>query len=340
MPRDLAPTQLEQAMKKGQMGPYYLFHGPNEFLIERALDDLKETLLPDSARPFNLEIFYGGESQPPDIVTQARSIPFLAGKRLVIVRRTEGFRAEALDQFMPYLENPADSTCLVFVCSKADFKKGFFKTIRSAGRAVYFEEIPEAQVPAWVKRSAAEMGLVMDLQSCQYLQQVTGNDTRDLFGELEKIRIRFGEGKVGLEEVRETVARTRSFTIFELMKLISNRECGPALVALNRYLEEEDKKGGPLRLIGMLNRQLRLLYRTREILDRRGGRSEVEGILGRARQSAGEFLSAARAWSLEELRTGLSLLYEADGHLKTGSAAKTILEHVILSLCRPGKRLS
>jgi DNA polymerase-3 subunit delta len=166
-------------MKKGQTAPFYLFHGPNEFMIERTLDSLKETLVPDSARAFNLEIFYGGESQPSDITTQARSIPFLANRRLVIVRRTEAFGAEALDQFKTYLEKPPDSTCLVFICSKADFKKGFYKTIRSAGRAVYFEELREPQVAPWVKRTAAEMGLSMDLRSCQYLQQVTGNDPRD-----------------------------------------------------------------------------------------------------------------------------------------------------------------
>jgi DNA polymerase-3 subunit delta len=336
MPRDLSPAQVEQAVKKGQTAPFYLFHGPNEFLIERMLDRLKETLVPESARPFNLEVFYGGESQPSDIMAQARSIPFLASRRLIIVRRTEAFGAEAIEQLTPYLQNPADSTCLVYVCSKADFKKGLFKAIRSAGLAVYFEELREQQVAPWVKRTAAELGLGMELESCHYLQQVTGNDPRDLYGELEKIRIRYGKRDICLEEVKETVARTRSFTIFELMKRISNRECGPSLVALNRYLEEEDKKSGALRFIGMLNRQLRLLVRTREILDKGGGKTDVETMLGRARLSADEYWSAAKRWSSEELKRALSLLYEADGRLKAGSAARAILENVVLRLCRKG----
>ncbi|PKN62882.1 MAG: DNA polymerase III subunit delta [Deltaproteobacteria bacterium HGW-Deltaproteobacteria-15] len=339
MPRDLAPAQFEQALKKGQIAPFYLFHGPNEFLVEKALEGLKEKLVPESARAFNLEIFYGGESAPADIVSRARSIPFLATRRLVIVRRAEAFGAEALDRFNPYLENPAESTCLVFVCAKADFKKGVFKSIRAAGRAVQFEDLREPQVAPWIKRTAAELGLRMDLETCLYLQQVTGNDTKDLYGELEKIRMRYGKNAVTLEEVSDTVAHTRSFTIFDLMTLISKRECGPSMAALSRFLEEEDKKSGPLRFLGMLNRQMRLLFRTKEIVGKGGGKREVEEMLGRARLSADEFLSAAKRWSLEELRKGLALLYEADGQLKRGSSTRTVLDNLLLRLCsRSGLR--
>jgi len=333
MTRDLAPAQLEQALKKGQIGPFYLFHGPNEFLVEKALEGLKEKLVPESARAFNLEIFYGGESDPSDIVSRARSVPFLAAKRLIIVRRAESFGSEALDRFNPYLENPADSTCLVFVCTKADFKKEIFKTIRSAGRAVHFEDLRERQVPEWIKRTAAELGLKMELQSAIYLQEVAGNDTRDLHGELEKIRMRFGEKSVTLDEVKDTVARTRSFTIFELMDFISKRECGPALAALSRFLEEEDKKSGPLGFLGMLNRQIRLLLQTKDVIVRGGKRRDVEEMLGKSRFKADEYLSASKRWSIEELKNGLALLYEADGQLKKGSTPRLVLDNLLLNLC-------
>jgi DNA polymerase III subunit delta len=338
MVRDPAPAEIEREIKQGRLAPFYLFHGANEFTLEKTLERLKETL-PETARSFNMEVFYGGECEPADIVSRARSVPFLAKNRLLIVRRCDGFSAEALDQFLPYLKNPVESTCLVFVCTKADFRRELFRTIRASGRAVHFEELRDQQAPQWIARTAVELGFRMDAESASYLHHVAGNDPRDLYGEIEKIRIRYGEGPVGLEEVKGMVSQHRSFTIFEIVAVVSKRDSGAALVALGRFLEEEDKRGGPLRLLGMLNRQFRLLLQTREVLDNGGKKREVEELLGQARYSAGELMSQARGWSLEELREAIAMLYEADGRLKTGSAPRLVLENVLLGLCsRCGRR--
>ena len=334
---DPVPAQIEKEMKEGRLAPFYLFYGSNEFMVERVLEKLKR-LIPESARPFNMEVCYGGECVPSDVVSRARSIPFLSKQRLVIARRCEDFKAEALDQFLPYLNDPVESTCLVLVCSKPDFRKEPFRSIRAAGRAVHFEELREHQVPQWIQRTAVELGFKMSVESALYLQQVTGNDPRDLYGELEKVRLRYGGKSVGLEEIRDTVSQHRSFTLFELVDVISRKKCGPALVALNRYLEEEDKKGGPLRLLGMLNRQFRLLLETREILEKEGKKGDVERMLGHARHKAGEYMAQAKGWSPAELKKALAMLYEADGQLKTGSAPKLVLENVLLGLCGRSSR--
>jgi len=75
-------------------------------------------------------------TKPADITDAARSIPFMASNRLIIVRRTENISASALEGFIPYIDKPAESTCLIFVSSKTDFKKKFYKRIRSTGGAV------------------------------------------------------------------------------------------------------------------------------------------------------------------------------------------------------------
>jgi DNA polymerase-3 subunit delta len=332
MSRDLSPEDVERAIEKGQPAPFYLFHGPNEFLIERVLERLKHVLLPESARAFNMEVFYGGESKPADILGAARSMPFLSGRRLVIARRTENFRAEELELFLPYLGNPAETTCLAFISAKGDFKKGFYSTFRDARRAVACEELREAEILPWLRKTAAELGFKIQPQAGFYLQQAVGNNLRDLYTELEKIRIRHGERTVGLEEVKGAVVQSRSFTIFELMTVFSRKDRGAALAVLNRFLGEEDKRSGPLRVIGMLNRQLRLLWETKAVLKRGGGKREVAERLGPARFSANDFIALAAQWSSEDLETGLALLYQADGFIKSGSSGKLVLENLVLSL--------
>ncbi|MFH1480152.1 MAG: DNA polymerase III subunit delta [Pseudomonadota bacterium] len=334
MGRDLTPEEVMKSLEKGHLAPFYLFYGLGEFRLEKALDKIRRTLIPESVRDFNLEIFYGEKkTEPLEIIERARSIPFMAGNRLLIIRRTDSLSASQLEKFLPYLENPVKSTCLIFISSKTDFKRKFYKKFRDSSRAVHFAELRDSEVAPWLRRAARDLGLKIDGKACVYLHQIVGNRGRDLYGELEKLYLRYGEGSVGLEEVKETAIHSRIYTIFELMDALSVKNPDQSLSILNRYLGEEDAKNASLGIIGMLNRQLRLLLRIKEILDKGGTTKDAARILGPARFSVDNFIKYSKSWSVEELERGFRLLYEADGLLKSGSRPKPILENLILTLC-------
>lgn len=333
MSEDLHPEDVLKSLEKGQLAPFYLFYGPGEFRLEKVLDRIRNVFIPESARDFNLEISYGGETDPIDIINRACSVPFMAQNRLMIVRRTENFKADALDRFLPYLEDPVESTCLIFVSSKTDFKRKFYRTIRASGRAVNFMAFRDSQVVPWIKRTAKELGLEIDGQACAYLHQIVGNSLRDLYVELEKLSLRYRKVHVGVEQVKELAIHSRIFTIFELMNSVSSKKCAESLNVLNRFLEEEDKKVAPLRILGMLNRQVRLLWQTKSILHTGGQTRDVVKKLGLPHFSAGNFVTQSKYWSAEELERGLHLLYQADGLLKSGSRPDLVLENLVLSLC-------
>ena len=336
MGAELAPQKVLQALQKGKLGPYYLFHGPGEFRLQKVLEKIRADFVPASAQDLNVEILYGGEIEPAEIVARARSMPFLASNRLIIVRRTEKFPTESLNRFLPYLEEPVTSTCLIFVAAKADYKKKFFKFIREQGRAVLFRELKDREVLPWIKEAAKELGLEIEGRACAQLQQIVGNRSRDLHAELEKLSLRHGSAKVGVEQVRELAVHSRIYTIFELMNAVSAKQCADALRVLGRFLEEEDKRQGPLQVVSMLNRQVRLLWYTKAVLAKGGGVQEVGKKLGAARFSAPDFVKYSKSWSVDELVQGLRLLYRAEGRLKSGSHPKLIVENLILALCHPG----
>jgi DNA polymerase-3 subunit delta len=336
MARDLAPEEVLKSLEEGGLAPFYLFHGPGEFRLEKVLDKIRSNFIPAAARALNVEVFYGGEKiDPAEIISRARSLPFLASNRLIIIRRAEKFRAGELEIFLSYLEEPVETTCLIFVSSKTNFRMSFYKRIRSLGRAVNFANLSERQVVPWIKRTAGELGLKIDGEACAYLRQIVGNSLRELFAELEKLRLRYGEEAVGVEQVKELALHTRVYTIFELMNRVSERKCAESLRILNRFLEEEDKLGAPLQILGMLNRQFRLLWQTKHILSKGGNKADVARTLGLPDFSARDFVAHSQVWSVKELEKGLGLLYQTDGLLKSGSRPKPALENVLFSLCTP-----
>ena len=332
MPDDRSPEAVLKSLQKGRLAPVYLFYGPGEFRMEKVLDQIKDSFIPEGTRELNLEIVYGGETEPEKILEHARSLPFLAERRLIIVRRTESFSAEGLARFLPYFENPSVSTCLIFVTSRTDFNKPFYKTLRSLGGAVKFEELKGQQVVPWLMKTASEMGFKIDPQAAAYLHDIVGSKTRELYGELQKLSLRF-DGEVGIEQVKDSVKNSRIYTIFELMNQISSRRRGASLLVLNRFLEEEDKRDAPLRVIGMLNRQIRLLWRTKSLDEKDGDPKDVMKKLGTPYYGAVELLKQAKLWRADELEGAFDLLYQADGRIKSGSRPKPVLENLILSLC-------
>jgi DNA polymerase-3 subunit delta len=334
MVRELSPEDVLHSLEKGKLPPFYLFFGPGEFRLEKVLERIRASYIPESARDFNLEVFYGDRhGDPTEIINHARSAPFLADNRLLIIRRTEQFNGDQLEQFLPYLKKPSDSTCLIFIVSKPDFRKKFYHTIKALGMAVNFRELRDREVVPWIRKNAADIGLRIDHQACLYLQQVVGNRLRDLNAELEKLLLSYGEGEITVKKVKELVVHSRIYTIFELMNAISSKDCVRSLDILNRFLQEEGRRDAPLGIIGMMNRQIRLLLKVKEVMGKGGDRRDVAKMLGAARFAMDEFIDHSRHWTEPELEKGLDLLYKADGHLKSSSRPRPVLESLILSLC-------
>jgi len=332
MPEDLDPQNVLEELEKGELSSIYLFHGPGEFRMEKVLMQVRERFIPESAADLNVQIFYGDKAAPGDILESARSMPFLSQNRLIIVRKTESFSAQALDTFLPYLEAPVESTCLIFLSAAADFKKKFYRKIRALGKAVHFGKLQEREVIPWIRRMARDLGLKIEDAACAYLQQIVGSALRDLNSELEKLSVRYGRTTIGIEEVKELATSSRSYTIFELIDEVSFKRCARSLQVLNRYLEEADRDG-PLKIVGMLNRQIWLLWQTKSVIEGGGRTGDVVRKIRLPTFLAGRILQQSKHWTTNNLEEAIHLLYDADDLLKSGSRARAVLENLVVSLC-------
>jgi len=333
MPGDLTPEYVLKQLEKGKLSPVYLFYGPNEFRLERALRRIRETFIPETPRDFNLQIFYGDKTEPADIMDTARSLPFLSHNRLIIVRRTESLSPAALESYIPYLERPVESTCLIFVSSKTDFKRKFYRKMRELGQAVNFKKLSDRQVIPWIKKTAKELDLNIEDEACAYLQQLVGNRLMDLHAELEKLSLRYGEKVVGLEEVRAVAIFSRIYTVFELMDEVSFKRRGESISVLNRLLEEEGSDGY-LKVLGMLNRQIRLLWQTKTVNDKGGGAADVSRKIKLPSFLVSRIVQQSKHWKTTEFERAFHLMYEADGLLKSGAHGRVVLENLVFSLCK------
>ena len=332
MSLETAPETVLTHLNGGRLKPLYLFYGPDDFHLEKILKKIREKAVPESARDFNVQVFDGeGGVNPGHILDAARSLPFLSDNRLIIVRRTDRIAASDLEILIPYVKSPVETTCIIFVAQKPDFRLKFFSSMRKQGHAVHFKELTDGQAVPWIMASAREMGLNISQDACRHLHGMIGNRSRALYTELEKLHLRHGTGEIGIPEIKELSIFSRMYTIFELMDEISQRGKARSLSILNRYLEEEGKDAA-FGIIGMLTRQIRIIFQAKELMSKHVSRKDMAKKLGVPAFVVGKILDQARRWQEKDLEKALMLLYQADGSLKSGSQAPLILENFLLSI--------
>jgi outer membrane lipopolysaccharide assembly protein LptE/RlpB len=86
---------------------------------------------------FNLQHLSADETAVSEVLEHAMTMPFMGPPRVVIVRGVDRYPAEELQKLLPYLESPNDSTCLVLVADKPDWRLKLFKAARQQGCEVF-----------------------------------------------------------------------------------------------------------------------------------------------------------------------------------------------------------
>jgi len=332
MPLELSYGHLLKQMETGRLEAFYLFFGAGEFLCEAALAKIRETFVDEASRDFNLRVFYGDKAGVGEILDFARSLPFIGPRRVGIVRKADALDSEALQGLVSYLKDPSPTTCMIFVASSPDFRKSFFKHIRDMGLAVHFRDPSENKIPEWIARAARGLGLEMDSEACGCLREIAGADPMDLYPELEKLALRYPGARIGIREVRENAVDSRSYTIFELMDSISSRRLDKALPALRRFLEEEGRDA-VLRVVGMIAREIVLLWRCKKAAASGQAAQEISKKLGVHPFAVQKLLPRCRLWQADELEKSIGMLHRADGGIKTGAPVDIVLERALIALC-------
>ena len=80
--------QALAAIKKGHFHPVYLLYGDEEFLIEKALEQITSLILDDADRTLNLFPLVGGADETSEICSTIALPPLFSGRKVVVVRDT------------------------------------------------------------------------------------------------------------------------------------------------------------------------------------------------------------------------------------------------------------
>lgn len=316
--------------------PVYLIHGTEELLLQRGLERLKDRFAAVADLDFNLETFDAGAAAVEDVVNAANTLPFMAERRLVVLRHVEKLNAEAQDALAEYAEDPARHTVLVLVGLKLAKGSRLYEAIERLDGVFEYKAPKRAEYGSAVVKLFAGIGKKIGTDAAEALVRAVGRDLRRLSVEADKVCAYVGDaGTVTLEDVERVMSETAPTSVFEFLDAFGGRDVRDALRLLGRLLEDGEAVHA---VHAMAVRHVRNLIGARSVLDRGGGQSSVARELGMPEWLARRLIGQANRWTAGELAEALVAAGRVDGEMKTSRVQPRLALETWLAACAGPRR--
>jgi len=303
------------SIQRGQVDPVYCLHGGERFLIDRCVEALRAAVLgAGQAAAFNLDSFELKDSGLASALSAARTLPMFSKRRLVIGRGIDQLKADDLEPLAAYVADPNPTTCLVLLGDKIDGRLRAFQGLRKAGFLHEFPRLRDRELPAWIQREATARTITIDADGVQALAEAAGADLGRLAQALEQLSLYAPNQRIRRTHVEELVAETRERSVFELTKTIGDGDVPGALALLGNMLRNREP---PLRILFMLVRQIRQIWRAKELARAGAPRQDIASAVGIAPFFLDDVLIPARRMSEATLQRSFQRLYQTDKALKS-----------------------
>ena len=325
--------------------PAHLLHG-DSFLVFQQLNRLVGEAGAESMLEANRHQLTGGQFNLPELLAFCNALPFMDTSRLVVVtgllgtlesRGGRGRGSRSLgewDKLAEAIPNMPDTTLLFLVDGPVADSNPLLRSLRSASQIHHLQAPTGEALARYIKEMAQDKGSGISPAAIRTLTDLVGNDLWTLDRELEKLSLYAAGRNIEESDIQEMVALVREASIFNAVDAMIDGRPEVALRLLQRL--RQDGAALPY-IIGMVERQLRLVCLARYWTEQRVSSQELPGKLGVPPFVARKTAEQARRNSWPDLDRRYRRLLEADLDFKTGrvDSEDLALEMLVVDLATP-----
>ncbi len=328
----------------------YILHGPDDFSRSEALAAIKQEIEDPTLLAANITELDSQKLTPESLRNVCETMPFLSGRRLIIVEGLLGrfesrskttrpskasSRANKKDDCKIWagcFSQTPESTVVVLVDEKVSPANPLFKELSGGATVKSFPLLNRARLRPWIEKRVGEAGGKISPSATELLVKSVGSNLWVMHQEIMKLTLLASGRVIETEDVRELVSCVQQDSVFTMVDAILELRAAVAEGVLQQLL---DRGAAPAYLLAMLTRQVRIVARIKELQLQRKSAAEIQKRLGltsefvfrKAIEQAGRF-SRAR---IEEV---YHRLLEADLAIKTGRyKGELALNILIADLC-------
>lgn len=310
-----------KALKAQGPGNLYLMYGPEDYLREQFLTELKKLCLPDGEDGFSFKRFDGPELEPAELEQAIDAVPFMTERSFVELRDVNINKLGDPEHFVKIISDIPDYCTVAFVQSSSfepDNRLKFMKALREKAHCMDFVQQSQGQLFSWINRRFEALGKSIDMEAIQRLIFVSGDLMNHLIPEIEKIAAYVKDSRVTAADVEAVAHHIPDADVFAITDSISQKNYEKAFGILAELLG--DKGNEPIMILAVLGAQMRKLYAAKVATEQGVSIAELsKGLNIKFEFIARNLVGSAKGYTVRQLAKAVELCAEADSLMKTGA---------------------
>lgn len=226
--------------------------GVNSFTLKKRLDELVQKFK-EKHGELAIERFDGEENDAQTIIDAISNAPFLAKKKMVVVRNGSA-NTEFSNSIEQIISSIPDWCELVLYEPQIDRRTAYFKVLKSQTKFEEFQQLDARGLANWLVNETKKEGGSLSFADASYLIQRLGTNQAMLYNELQKLLTY--QPKINRKNIELLTEPNPQSRIFDLLNAAFT---GQEQKALRLYEEQRAQKVEPQEILAMIVWQLRLL---------------------------------------------------------------------------------
>jgi DNA polymerase III subunit delta len=336
----------------------HILWGEDQFSMEEALQEIKKSAGDASFLATNTHILDGQKLTLNGLKSVGEAMPFLAEKRLVIVKgllerfeardksgrarktNSSGVKQDEGKTLADCIRSFPQSTILVLM-DMVEIRKtalrdnSLFTNLSPQAKVQSFPLLKGTKLNQWIQSRVDRQSASISRQGINILIELIGSDLFTMANEIDKLAAFTAGRMIEEKDVRMVVSAAKEEDVFTLVDAVMDRDAALGEKVLYRLLQ-----GGiaPSQILVLLARQVQMLLVFIDLKGQKRPLAEIQGKLGIVHSFIWEKVSRrAQKYSLVRLKEIYESLLETDLAIKTGRFEGDLaLNLLVAGLCSEG----
>lgn len=270
------------------------------------------------------------------ILSAARSLPFLVEGQILRVKQADRIKEEGLNELEAYLKNPFEKTFLIFEADKAEEKGRLSKLIIEHGTVIRPAAADRLKREVqFLRARLAEAKKTITPDAQKHVLDMCGESPMFLATMVDRLILFSGDqAQIDATMTAQFDENWSEVRIFDLSDAILAADSVRALEVLRKLFEMEDDVYS---MLGFIHSQLRKLWQAKILAQEGLAASQIAVRLGmKSSYVSDKFFRGLQKFQLERLEASIDELHQLDWKGKTGRlATKPALEIWLMRLTAP-----
>ncbi|MFA6637153.1 MAG: DNA polymerase III subunit delta, partial [Candidatus Omnitrophota bacterium] len=204
-----------------EMPENFIISGDDVYLRAKEEKKIRDKFLSKEEIGLNFSVF--GPDEAVKAIDELATAPFLADKRVVVIREIENVPADVFPLLTAYLNNPAPAGVLVLTAGSEFKKKPHYREIAKKAAGISAEKLTPQKIKSGIKTFFKKENIDISDDAVDLIFELKGSDPAGIINELEKLAAYSDGEKIELATIEKMVGRSVVDTVYKLVDAIDQR---------------------------------------------------------------------------------------------------------------------